>query len=66
MFLVNNMSTKVENIRHLSYRKYTVGGNQPTEEGARNAKDARGDGDSSNERLEGIEDWHAICLVYQV
>ena len=42
-----------------------------TEERARNAKDARGDGDSSScDRLESVisktEDWHAIRLAYQV
>lgn len=42
-----------------------------TEERARNAKDARGDGNSSScDRLEGVisktEDWHAIRLAYQV
>ena len=42
-----------------------------TEERARNAKDARGDGDSSScDRLEGVisktDDWHAIRLAYQV
>ena len=46
------------------------GGDQLTEERARNAQDARGDGDSYFERLEGlipkVEDWHAIRLVYQV
>lgn len=46
------------------------GGDQLTEERARNAKDARGDGDSQYDRLEGViskvEDWHAIRLVYQV
>ena len=46
------------------------GGDQLTEERSRNAQDARGDGDTSFERLEGlipkVEDWHAIRLVYQV
>lgn len=46
------------------------GGDQLTEERARNAKDARGDGDTKYERLEGVdvkhEDWHAIRLIYQV
>lgn len=40
------------------------------EERARNAEDARGDGDTKYERLEGVdvkhEDWHAIRLIYQV
>ena len=46
-----------------------LGGDQLTEERARNAKDARGDGDSSCDRLgviSKIEDWHAIRLAYQV
>lgn len=46
------------------------GADQLTEERGRNAKDARGDGDTNYDRLEGIEtkheDWHAIRLVYQV
>lgn len=46
------------------------GGDQLTEERARNAKHARGDADSSFGRLEGViskvEDWHAIRLAYQV
>jgi hypothetical protein len=46
------------------------GGDQLTEERGRNAKDARGDGDTTYERLEGVEtkheDWHAIRLIYQV
>ena len=46
------------------------GGDQLTEERARNAKDARGNGDSAFDRLEGViskvEDWHAIRLAYQV
>ena len=46
------------------------GGDQLTEERARTAKDARADGDTDFEKLEGLqakhEDWHAIRLVYQV
>ena len=46
------------------------GGDQLTEERPRNAKHARGDGDSSFDRLEGViskvEDWHAIRLAYQL
>lgn len=45
-------------------------GDQLTEERARNAEDARGDGDTDYECLQGvvpkIEDWHAIRLIYQV
>ena len=47
-----------------------LGGDQLTDERANNCKDARGDGDSRFERLEGffskVEDWHAIRLLYQV
>jgi len=50
--------------------KVFFGGDQLTEERARNAVYARADGDTQFERLEGIipknEDWHGIRLVYQV
>jgi L1 cell adhesion molecule like protein len=46
------------------------GGDQLTEERARNSQNSRGEGDTTYERLEGlipkVEDWHAIRLVYQV
>lgn len=46
------------------------GGDQLTDERAVNCKDARSDGDTSFERLEGfiskVEDWHAIRILYQV
>lgn len=46
------------------------GGDQLTEERARCCIDARSDGDTQYERLEGcvgkVEDWHAIRILYQV
>ena len=46
------------------------GGDQFTEERARCCTDARSDGDTPYERLEGyiskVEDWHAIRILYQV
>ena len=46
------------------------GGDQLTEERARNCIDARSDGDTPFERLGGfiskVEDWHAIRILYQV
>ncbi len=46
------------------------GGDQLTEERARNVKQARLDGRNSEERLEGLmpknEDWHAIRVAYDV
>lgn len=50
--------------------KIFFGGDQLTEERARNATDARSDGDNQYERLEGVipkvEDWHAGRILYQV
>ena len=50
--------------------KVPFGGDQLTEERARNARAGRSDGDSEYERLEGlipkVEDWHAIRILYQV
>ena len=50
--------------------KVLFGGDQLTEERARNATDGRSDGDSEYERLEGlipkVEDWHAKRILYQV
>ena len=52
------------------YKAVFFGGDQLTEERARNSQNSRGEGDTTFERLEGIipkvEDWHAIRLVYQV
>ncbi|KAK3743445.1 hypothetical protein QZH41_010912 [Actinostola sp. cb2023] len=46
------------------------GGDQFTEERARCCTDARSDGDTPYERLEGyiskVEDWHAIRILYQI
>ncbi|PFX13265.1 hypothetical protein AWC38_SpisGene22668 [Stylophora pistillata] len=46
------------------------GGDQLTEERARNCKDARADADTEYDRLEGVkskhEDWHSIRLIYQI
>ena len=46
------------------------GGDQLTEERARNIQKARMDGDTMQERLEGVwpknEDWHGIRIAYQV
>ena len=46
------------------------GGDQLTEERARNIQKARMDGDTTQERLEGVwpknEDWHGIRIAYQV
>lgn len=46
------------------------GGDQLTEESARNARKGRADGDSDFKRLEGfcpkVEDWHAGRVLYQV
>lgn len=70
--------------KYLPVRRYTIdgqeevvvlerlffGGDQLTDERASNCKDARSDGDTKFERLEGflskVEDWHAIRLMYQV
>lgn len=53
-----------------SYSLFFSGGDQLTEEHARNVKLARLDGRNSEERLEGvmpkIEDWHAIRIAYDV
>ena len=47
-----------------------LGGDQLTEERARNIQRARMDGQSVFDRLEGIwaknEDWHAIRIAYKV
>ena len=47
-----------------------IGGDQLTDERANNSKAARSDGDTEFECLEGfiskVEDWHAICILYQV
>ena len=46
------------------------GGDQLTEERARNGQAVRADGDTDLEKLKGlvpkVEDWHAIRLMYQV
>lgn len=46
------------------------GGDQLTEESARNARKGPADGDSDFKRLEGfcpkVEDWHAGRVLYQV
>lgn len=46
------------------------GGDQLTEERARNVQMARSDGRTNEERLEGLwpknEDWHAIRIAYDV
>lgn len=51
-------------------QKLFFGGDQLTEERARNARQGRADGDSNFERLEGfipkVEDWHAGRVLYQV
>lgn len=51
-------------------QKLFFGGDQLTEERARNARQGRADGDSDFERLEGfipkVEDWHAGRVLYQV
>lgn len=51
-------------------QKLFFGGDQLTEECARNARQGRADGDSDFERLEGfipkVEDWHAGRVLYQV
>lgn len=51
-------------------QKVFFGGDQLTEERARNAKQGRADGDTEFERLEGlipkVEDWHAGRVLYQV
>ena len=50
--------------------KVLFGGDQLTEERARNATNGRSDGDSEYERVEGlipkVEDWHAKRILYQV
>ena len=50
--------------------KLFFGGDQLTDERARNSTDARSDGDTTFERLEGflpkVEDWHAVRILYQV
>ena len=50
--------------------KIFFGGDQLTYERSSNCIDARSDGDSQYERLEGyiskVEDWHAIRILYQV
>ena len=50
--------------------KIFFGGDQLTDERCTNCVDARSDGDTEFERLEGympkIEDWHAIRILYQV
>ena len=47
-----------------------LGGDQLTQERARNAQKGRADGDTTFERLEGVipkvEDWHACRILYQV
>jgi hypothetical protein len=52
------------------HEKLFFGGDELTDERARNSKDARCDGDSQFERLEGflskVEDWHAVRILYQV
>ncbi|CAH3165645.1 unnamed protein product, partial [Porites lobata] len=51
-------------------QKVFFGGDQLTEERARNARQGRADGDTEFERLEGlipkVEDWHAGRVLYQV
>ncbi len=51
-------------------RKIFLGGDNLTEERARNLQGAMSDGDSEYENLTGIipknEDWHAIRYMYQV
>ena len=46
------------------------GGDQLTDERGRHCIDARCDGDTKFERLEGflskVEDWHAVRILYQV
>jgi len=51
-------------------QKIFFGGDQLTEERARNARQGRADGDTEFDRLEGcipkVEDWHAGRVLYQV
>ena len=53
-----------------SFQIFLGGGDQLTEESARNARKGRADGDSDFKRLEGffpkVEDWHAGRVLYQV
>ena len=55
--------------REILYKPF-FGGDELTEERARNATTVRSDGDTPYERLEGFipkaEDWHAIRTLYQV
>ena len=64
----NTSVTGEETVKVLE--KLFFGGDQLTEERARNSTDARSDGDNKYERLEGlipkVEDWHAIRILYQV
>ena len=64
----NTSATGEETVKVLE--KLFFGGDQLTEERARNSTDARSDGDNEYERLEGlipkVEDWHAIRILYQV
>ena len=56
--------------RKFQLRQVFFGGDQLTEEWARNVQLARSDGTSTAERLEGVwpknEDWHAIRTAYKV
>ena len=53
-----------------SFQMFWGGGDQLTEESARNARKGSADGDSDFKRLEGfcpkVEDWHAGRVLYQV
>ena len=54
----------------LIFTQLFLGGDQLTEERARNAQKGRADGDTTFEKLEGVipkvEDWHAGRILYQV
>ena len=59
-----------EKLVHVSADTIFFGGDQLTEERARNVQRARADGQDQKERLEAVfpknEDWHAIRTAYKV
>lgn len=64
--VVNDDGSKSSNV----VTQLFLGGDQLTEERARNAQKGRADGDTKFDRLEGlipkVEDWHAGRILYQV
>jgi len=70
-YVPTSTTTTDEGVLHTEVvQPILFGGDQLTEERGRNSKDARADGETSYERLEGVqtkhEDWHGIRLIYQV